>query len=660
MSLKRGLERESCDFCFRRKIKCDRASRARGGYASCSQCDLRLRPCTLNCDDVRVHRRRRISPRPSRSTADHDLDLERSSRVSDILVSSLNDSELPVSPSPQLITSIVATLHPNTNTDLSIPASTTGSNSLWTDLDMELSAESISFLDEVFMQEFAPSNSTANIDTDSRPDTRLQNANRTSSMERAIANQSPIPYQIPGIDVSTLEAALTAYFDFASLMLPIIYRDALIADYESRQCSPALIFAVACRGCPFIQVPISISDKWQLQQRFARAFRLAFLEAQAQNNAASKRTIRLDDLEALALMVDFDYEVEAEADGTNTTTLHSQLGALFLTHQSLVLITLQYQILCPLTLERAAERKTLLLWHVYGLDAFYCLDHGVMPLIQEDIEAVNIKPPASERFIGHETSSYLDTILSLAAIARRIARTICSPGAKCKGIKPWDVENLYELLAKWRQDTCPPRLRFTGSLDPDSATREGHSQSSNTVNKNLLRGTVISLLEWNCYMEIERCLEVGIQERASAEGEALELRTRYETLKAADQIFKTTQYMEAETETLENRGQAAKVAGQYECSLVDLWPGILRNICCGAAYWFCGHVRKLLQQQIRDESTHAYHAKALSRQRAEHYVEKAAKLRDTAARAASHRDTADVVRRVDEQLHAMKELVERS
>ncbi|KAL5358459.1 hypothetical protein BJX96DRAFT_43225 [Aspergillus floccosus] len=379
MSLKRGLERESCDFCFRRKIKCDRASRAREGHVACSQCDLRQRPCTLDSDDVRIHRRRKISH--------NRADLEGNSLVSTLLESSLNDggngnSSLPLSPQ----TTIVATLNPDTNTDSPLHAST--SESLWTDLDLGLNPESILFLNEVFMQDFAPSETIANIDGPS--DASPQNANEI--MEEAIAN--PSPYEIQGIDSSTLEAALTAYFDFASLVLPIIPRDALMADYESRRSSPALIFAVACRGCPFIRV----LDKWNLQQQFAFGFRRAFLEAQS--NAASEQTIRLDDIEALALMVGFDYE----SDGNTASALHSQLGALFLTHQSLVLMTLQYQIFCPPTLERAAERKALLLWHVYGLDAFYCLDHGVMSRIQEeDIDV--IKP--SEGFTGRESRSTL-------------------------------------------------------------------------------------------------------------------------------------------------------------------------------------------------------------------------------------------------------------
>jgi hypothetical protein len=107
----------------------------------------------------------------------------------------------------------VASLNQDTNTDSPLHAST--SESLWTDLDLELGPESISFLNEVFMQGFAHSGSIANIDAN-------------DIMEGAIAYQRP--YEIQGIDSSTLETALTAYFDFASLVLPIIHRDAFMAD----------------------------------------------------------------------------------------------------------------------------------------------------------------------------------------------------------------------------------------------------------------------------------------------------------------------------------------------------------------------------------------------------------------------------------------------
>jgi hypothetical protein len=53
-------------------------------------------------------------------------------------------------------------------------------------------------------------------------------------------------------------------------------------------------------------------------------------------------------------------------------------------------------------------------------------------------------------------------------------------------------------------------------------------------------------------------------------------------------------------ETVKDRGQPIKLQNRY--SLVDLSPGILRNMCCSASYWVCSHSQKLLHQQARDES----------------------------------------------------------
>ena len=112
-------------------------------------------------------------------------------------------------------------------------------------------------------------------------------------------------------------------------------------------------------------------------------------------------------------------------------------------------------------------------------------------------------------------------------------------------------------------------------------------------------------------------------------------------------------------ETVEGRGQPIKV--QNRDSLVDLSPGILRNICCGASYWFCSHAQKTLYQQTTDELLVGAEQLAYTHRSklAEDYVKKATKLRDAAATAVSHLDTAHVVRRVNEQLNALKELAEK-
>ena len=64
MPLKRGLERGSCDFCFRRKIKCDRQIRATQGFHTCSPCNVRGGQCRLDdSDDIRIRRRQTAGPR---------------------------------------------------------------------------------------------------------------------------------------------------------------------------------------------------------------------------------------------------------------------------------------------------------------------------------------------------------------------------------------------------------------------------------------------------------------------------------------------------------------------------------------------------------------------------------------------------------------------
>jgi hypothetical protein len=124
---------------------------------------------------------------------------------------------------------------------------------------------------------------------------------------------------------------------------------------------------------PFTEVP----DKWNLQQRLAAAFRERHLSARS--NTCDNDTIRLDDLEALALMINFDY------DDSAGPPLLSNLGRLFLTHAY---------------------------WHTYGLDAFHCLDKKQMSRIP------NNDVGSSEKLSLHETKDYFNALLALAVIAR--------------------------------------------------------------------------------------------------------------------------------------------------------------------------------------------------------------------------------------------------
>jgi len=126
-----------------------------------------------------------------------------------------------------------------------------------------------------------------------------------------------------------------------------------------------------------------------------------------------------------------------------------------------VLMTLQSRICDPGStssdpsemLARAGERRVLLYWHVYGLDAFHCLDRKQISYIP-DYDAGR-----HESLPQHEAKSYFDAILALAIIARNTVQTLCSPAAKRRGVESNDVDVLYEQLYHWRNHSCPKALQ---------------------------------------------------------------------------------------------------------------------------------------------------------------------------------------------------------
>ena len=142
---------------------------------------------------------------------------------------------------------------------------------MWQELGCELGTESISFLDGIFTQNFA-------VDT-------LSNSAFPMGVSQEYETSLRSSYDVSELDPSTLSEAIEAYFDLASLALPILYRDACMVDYKSHRASPALVYSIACRGCPFI----STRQKWALQQQLANHFRQAFLEARlaAENERSS-------------------------------------------------------------------------------------------------------------------------------------------------------------------------------------------------------------------------------------------------------------------------------------------------------------------------------------------------------------------------------------
>lgn len=174
MLLKRGMERKSCDFCFRRKIKCDRPARVSEGTDKCSQCALRQVPCRLDdSDDVRI-RRRRGNFRREESSETCQLEqrqvawcdvYEKSQRA--VGIPPVNIGISPTSAGIQLDSS--TNRHSTTHSvgspvpplpPLEVDAATFSQDTIdqgpSLDSSFGLSSDSLSFLDQVFMREIEP------------------------------------------------------------------------------------------------------------------------------------------------------------------------------------------------------------------------------------------------------------------------------------------------------------------------------------------------------------------------------------------------------------------------------------------------------------------------------------------------------------------------
>ncbi|KAI0977036.1 hypothetical protein F4678DRAFT_411610 [Xylaria arbuscula] len=658
MSLKRGLERESCDFCFRRKIKCDRSSCIAAGRPACSQCNLRQTLCTFESDDIRIQRRRKNSPKEKAFDASTLSETRTRQHISHGLINADEPTRADSSTLPFGNDSTASPFYRNTTVSNWLPRDTSNSvsaesplttSSLPTDANFEfvLSPNGISFLDSIFLHGHDTTDALANWNC--IPTSTLQLDDEPPKM--IVPNENP--YCASDIQPVALDAAIKAYFSFASLALPILSKDGFMADYTTRQSSSALVFAVACRGCPFIQT----AEKWSLQQHFASRFRESFL--QALSTTQSKNVVRLDDLEALALMMDFEFESPEEI----TSPLHSQLGNLLLTHDSLVAMMLQYRIETRITaatgpsttLSRAAQRQTVLFWYVYGWDAFNSLDRRMASRIRdEDVEPSN-------QIHGHESQSYFDTLLSLAVIARKMSRVLCGPLAKRKGVKHQDVDNLYKHLEDWRTNMCPSALHIRLSDHVSSSQEASLPLNTDTNEPPPLHKSVVALLGLSCVMQIEACVShYGIDEHNSPLGQITDMRIKYETLQAAYKIVEVAQWINKLT--ISQKMSTPTVAH----AMADLAPGIIRNVCVGASNWIAQQAEDMfhLTRNYRLNPTTTKNVfgngdnAELSRQRVKSWIESLTTLRDITATATSHRDTENFVNGLDQQLASLEALIQ--
>ncbi|CAI7606584.1 unnamed protein product [Penicillium pancosmium] len=595
--LKRGLPRESCDFCHGRKIKCDRPLRAKEGLTSCSQCALRQSPCRLD-DPTETRTRSR-----ARETA-------RGASQSEPLQPREYDQ-------PDLIN------YPGIMFDENF---------------LTLSRDNIFFLDQVFMDDNGGAEWLADDQGVSLPTTSTIDESISGISEQQAQHSTEISSPLDGVTESNtaFTAAINCYFKFAAPWLPILLEDAFWEDYRNGRASHVLASAVACRGMPFT----AISDKWNLQQRFAHDFREAYLGARS--SASDDGSIRLDDLEALALMVNFEY------DDTDTPPLHSNLGRLFLKHESLVLMTLQSRIQdrvssssgSMVSLARARERRVLLYWHVYGLDAFHCLDRKQLSLIPDKNTSENGNLPP------HEARDFLDAVLELAVIARKVLQRLCSESAKRSGVEPNDVDDLYEQISHWRNHTCPPHLRRHEERPGVLAIQDNDEDNPAEMQRHIqLHRAVLWALEVNCLMQVECAVsDFGIRDSGKLRADITAARVKYECLRALNDTISICHWIDLHTLSDENGKQH---------SLVDLAPLALRNVCAGLCYWSCQNLRDINSTQISKTSALLDRRQVRTdgnNDKMDYRVQNAKLLRDTAAKAISHRDTADILERIDKQI----------
>ncbi|RFU80137.1 fungal transcriptional regulatory [Trichoderma arundinaceum] len=657
MRLKRGVERASCDFCHSRKIKCDRASRETQGHASCSPCSLRQIQCSLDdSGDVRLRRRRRTNIHDENGTEQDASQLV--TRISaNVNIEDFNISGVNVDPIPQEVLERPMSIYFPSVIDNSIPSSVDQTPDFTSvDTPFELSSESILFLDQIFMGGYeVPQDYVLPLTImDGNIHTSLdsEQATNNSQDEPALADSAPSqPWIACDIDEATFNAALHAYFDFAAIYLPVIIEDAFWQDYRAGRCSLALVYAIACRGIPLT----ATQDSWDKQQRLAFKFREEFLEAQ--QVATGKSAMRLDNLEALAIMVNWTY------DETQSSTLLSKLGSLFLTHESLVLTTLQSQMQdCSIArpgasgfLARSEERRTLLFWHVYGLDAFHSLDQKVISRIPDGEN--NDNNDTQRKLPQHDSGSYLDAVLNLGIIARVILQALVTTSAKRKGITLHAVTSIYERLNRWQKHDCPPHLR---------RRRDGEgrllslaiNESSKATFVQPLHCSILWLLEINCYMQVEDCVsQYGVQNVAPFEAEMTALRVDFEALRAVQDGLEIAQWMKQYSATT-SRGAASQ-----SYSLFDLAPSIARDICAGLCFWICERGKNVLRHgspsvtHVHPKNRHreAKAGKDKTKQDACEYMKAAKEFRSAVATATSHRDTKYVLERLDKQIVSFEE-----
>lgn len=435
--------------------------------------------------------------------------------------------------------------------------------------------------------------------------------------------------------------ALSAYFTFAAPALPVLSTEAFWSDYDAGKCSDALVYAIACRGIPFVEVP----SKWETQQHVARKFKDAFFSSRKERQDGCAR---LDDAEALALMIGFDY-------GTDPDSGHScgDMESLFLSYDSLVLMTLRCQsqdahaTFNSEGLAAATQRRTLLFWHVYGLDAFDSLDRKSAPRVP-DRSSGNER----ENLPSLEPGSYLDAILSLSMVARKITSQLCSSKSRSEGATYSNIKSLYSQLDDWHRFSCPFFLQRNqennGDLGAPSLVYGFSGQPDQLVQ---LQRSVLWALEINCYMQIESCVAAfGIcSSDKPFEVEIASLEVQSMTLQIVNTGMQLAKFMNEEWKQDTIRSPA------------NITPSIARDICAGLCNWVCLRASHLRKKGAEMENLSPY-CRIRKRDNEtdiggtiQGYLDAAREFRRAIATATSHKSTKAVLESIEGRIATLEE-----
>lgn len=621
---------------------------------------MRQLPCTLDdSNDVRIQRRRKHASTSSTSQR-RNLNEPTGTSVGASEVA-YGDAALNTEPRPVIEEEGSRDGPPSTQTQHSQGYSTAsnGQEPMAEDLLpsslLDLDFESIAYLDQMFMQDPIGSEWIGQPNSPVLTTERgLELGHEPGPIMGPIDLDHEIVEGAINVDSQTMNLALHAYFENAAPCLPIIIEDAFWQDLSTQQCSVALLCAVACRGVPF-----TLSEnKWEVQQRLALHFREAFL--QAQSTAAGDGSNRLDDLEAFALMLHFEYKKDE-----TRPPLASYLGDLVLTHDSLVLMTLRFGAETRTgsisetsgKLSRAAERRSLLFWHVYGLDAFHHLDFPGASRIQDD------DVDLTQHLIQPKDKGYLASILALAIIARRITQTLCTSAARHRGVNYDQVKALYEQLHGWCGSvSLPGSQSYPGTNVESLLPRDGASSTSRLSRVPQLHHAVFTVLGLNCFMQMENCVaRSALEGLGTLQGEMLVLQVEYETLQAANKLAEASRWMGRAECWQPSEGDSSR-------SLVDLAPHMLRNILAGACWWIMDRGKQLLRpgsRSVVQDTLRHWRTQLgeegdrgnIKEQQATNYAAAASMLRDAVATAKSHEDTEVLVAKLSKELDALNQII---